>query len=732
MKKSLFTQELLAIFRNKKLLIPIIAVLFIPVLYSGMFLWAFWDPYEHLSDLPVAVTNSDSGTTLDGEKLELGNDLVEKLKENQDFGFKFVSEEEGTRGLEQQEYYMLIKIPEDFSENATTLMDEHPEKLELVYMPNESFNFLSAQIGGTAAEKIKASVSEKVSETYAETMFGKVGELADGLSKASDGAAGLSEGAVKLKDGSQELYDQLSVLASKSIEFNQGMNSANSGTKELAAGAGKLAGGLGQLVEGETKLEDASGKLLSGQKDLQAGASGVKAGLDQVNSKIPAMVEGTTKIEEGAEKLGKNLSAWKAGADKAAGGAAELHAGIQELKKQMEAMAPLLGEYPEKQQQLAHALNELEAGSASLEQGTATLSDSAGALAGGSETLSAGLKEVMAGQNQLQQGISELAAGSGELETGAAKLAAGHEEFQSGLQQFGDKLSEAKAGSVELANGSSKLVGGMDQLASGSSAMRDGTGQLASGAERLSEGNTKVADGTTELAEKLKDGAEEAQLNPNEDTYNMLAAPVKLQSETFKSVPNYGTGFAPYFLSLGLFVGALLLSIVFPLREPAGVPKSGASWFFGKFGILAGIGILQALAADAILLLGLGLKVESIPLFLIFSIVTSLTFIALIQFLVTLLGDPGRFVAIIILILQLTTSAGTFPLELIPGFLQEFNAYLPMTYSVQGFKAVISSGDFSFMWQNTGILAGYILVLAAGTALYFHWMFKRKFAMLVE
>ena len=732
MKNKLFTQELLAIFRNKKLLIPIIAVLFIPVLYSGMFLWAFWDPYEHLSDLPVAVTNSDSGSTIDGEKLELGTDLVEKLKESPDFGFEFVSEEEGAKGLEQQKYYMLIKIPEDFSENATTLMEEHPEKLELVYMPNESFNFLSAQIGGTAAEKIKASVSEKVSETYAETMFDKIGELADGLDQASDGASELNDGAVKLKDGSQELYDNLSVLAGKSIEFNQGLNSANSGTKELATGAGKLASGLGQLEEGETKLEDASGQLLVGQRDLQAGASEVKAGLDQVNSKVPEMIEGTTKIEQGSENLGQNLTAWKAGADTAAGGAAQVHAGIQELQKQMEAMAPLLSNYPEKQKELAEALAKLEAGSAGVEQGTSRLSDSAGELAAGSERLSAGLKEVIAGQGQLQSGMSELAAGSGQLETGAAKLAAGQEEFHSGLQQFGDKLSEAKAGSVELANGSSQLVGGLNQLAAGSAAMTDGTDKLASGAGELSEGNSKVADGTSELAEKLKDGAEEAKVNPNEETYNMLAAPVKLANETLKSVPNYGTGFAPYFLSLGLFVGALLLSIVFPLREPAGVPSSGASWFFSKFYILAGIGVLQALAADAILLLGLGLEVESVPLFLLFSVITSLTFIALVQFLVTLLGDPGRFVAIIILILQLTTSAGTFPLELIPGFLQKFNAYLPMTYSVQGFKAVISSGDFSFMWQNAWILAGYILVLAAGTAVYFNWMYKRKFIMLAE
>jgi putative membrane protein len=109
------------------------------------------------------------------------------------------------------------------------------------------------------------------------------------------------------------------------------------------------------------------------------------------------------------------------------------------------------------------------------------------------------------------------------------------------------------------------------------------------------------------------------------------------------------------------------------------------------------------------------MKDHSVPLFVVFSILTSLAFIALVQFLVTLLGDPGLFVAIIILILQLTTSAGTFPLELIPGALQVFNAFLPMTYSVAGFKAVISSGDFGFMWENAAVLAGFIGVLMAGT-----------------
>jgi len=732
MKNKLLQQELLAIFRNKKLLIPIIAVIFIPVLYSGMFLWAFWDPYEHLSDLPVAIVNEDSGAMIEGEQLELGDNLVEKLQESKDFSFDYVDKAEGEKGLKEQKYYMLIKIPENFSENATTLLDDTPKKLELIYMPNESFNFLSAQIGETAAERIKASVSEKVSETYAETMFDKIGELADGLDKASDGASELMDGAGKLKNGSNELYENLSVLAGKSVEFNNGMLSAKSGIKEVANGANSLASGLGQLETGHKKLEAASGEILAGEKELSAGASKVAAGLQEANSKLPAMEDGTLKLKQGSEQLSQNMLAWKKGSDNAAAGANELHSGIQELQKQMQMMQPLLAAYPEKQQQLAEALQKLEAGSAELAQGTGTLSDSAGALAGGAQQLNGGLNQLSQGQSQLSKGFEALSSGGAQLQEGANKLAAGQEQFNSGMGMFGEKLAEAKSGSDKLAAGSTKLAGGMDQLAAGSSAMADGAGKLSSGAERLADGNGKVADGTTELADKLKEGAEKAKVNPSDDTYDMLAAPVKLENEKINKVPNYGTGFAPYFLSLGLFVGALLLSIVFPLREPAGVPSSGSSWFRSKFVILAGIGVVQALIADAILLGGLGLQVKSLPLFLIFSIITSLTFIALVQFLVTLLGDPGRFVAIVILILQLTTSAGTFPLELIPGFLQKFNAFLPMTYSVQGFKAVISSGDISFMWLNAGILGAYIAAFSIGTWFYFHLMHKRRFAVSAE
>ncbi|MCS0789572.1 YhgE/Pip domain-containing protein [Cytobacillus firmus] len=715
MKNKLFLKEFSAILKNKKLLIPIIAVMFIPILYSGMFLWAFWDPYDHLDDLPVAIVNEDAGAAFEENDLHLGDDLVDKLKESKDFNFQFVDKEEAYKDLNDQQYYMLVEIPKDFSKNATTLLEDNPQKMNLIYVPNESYNFLSAQIGGTAVEKIKASLSEKVTETYAETMFDKVGELADGIGQASDGALQISEGAADLKDGSKTLHEKLALLADKSIEFNNGVSSARKGSEEMTEGAISLSEGLGKLAEGQSELSKASDQLESGSQKLSAGVTQTKAGIVTVKEKLPVMIDGTEKLENGAKTLSSSLEQWQTEAQKLSGGTALLEQKLQGFISQLPDGSPEKAE-------LQTVLAQLKAGSAQL-------AESAGKLSAGGAELSKKMGQLNEGQLQLQQGINQLAQGTSELETGSQQLVQGHKDFGAGMETFAQKFGEAQAGADRLAGGAADLSGGLGKLTQGSAAFADGTKQLEDGAGKVAEGNTQIYEGSSELANKLADGAENASsVNASDKTYNMMANPVEIDNEKITEVPNYGTGFAPYFLSLGLFVGALLLSIVFPLREPAGVPRSGFSWFASKFGILAGIGVIQGLIAAMILLLGLGLEVQSVPLFLLFTIITSLTFIALIQFFVTVMGDPGRFAAIIILILQLTTSAGTFPLELIPNALQPISSYLPMTYSVSGLKAVISSGNFDFMWENAVILLSFAALFIAGTFVYFTAMHKKRFA----
>ncbi|UXH45827.1 YhgE/Pip domain-containing protein [Rossellomorea vietnamensis] len=731
MKKSFIGSEFKAIFRNKKLLIPILAVLFIPVLYSGMFLWAFWDPYEQLSDLPVAVVNSDQGAEFDGKELHIGSELVDKLKESDQFDFHFVDKKEGYKNLEKQDYYMLVEIPEDFSENGTTLLEDHPQKLSLKYVPNESFNFLSAQIGDTAMKEIKASLSKSVSETYAETMFDKIQEMGDGFKTASDKAGEINNGAIDLSQGAKKLKDNLAVLAEKNVEMTDGVAKTRAGAEKLAKGSQELSDGVGVMTDKSQQLYKGTQDVQTGLNSLAAGIDKSKAGLEQVDAGLDSAVDNTAKLQAGSQTLAEKIGALKGGADSAQAGAQAIGAGATKLENEL---APFMGSLPEeKQAELKAAISQIKQGASGLESGTGELSTGITGLQGGATDLATNIGKLNEGQKKLQGGVDQLVAGSAQLDEGSNQLVAGQNKVVENYGLLNQKLGDVYQGTVGLASGANELSSGLNRVYDGSNQLADGSRKLADGSTELANGSTKLSDGTTEYESKLKDAAKEANsVKADDDTYDMMAGPVDVKNEKINHVPNYGTGFAPYFLSLGLFVGALLISIVYPLREPSDRPSSGMSWFMGKFTVLTTVGIIQSLIAAAILLFGLGLEVESVPLFLLSTIITSLTFLALIQMLVTILGDPGRFVAIIILILQLTTSAGTFPLELIPTALQPISALLPMTYSVSAFKAVISSGDFAFMWQNLYILLGYFIVFVALTAVFFVGLFKKQYTKTVE
>ncbi|KAA0547116.1 YhgE/Pip domain-containing protein [Bacillus sp. BGMRC 2118] len=733
MKGSSFKAEIKQILSNRKVLIPILAVAFVPVLYAGMFLWAFWNPYDMMSDLPVAIVNEDKGAESDGKQLQLGQDLVDNLTESNTFKFSSVSKEEGYSGLENQDYYILVEIPENFSSNATTLLDDKPEKLQIKYVPNEGSNFLSGQIGETAMKEIRAEISKKIISTYAETMFENVTDMADGLEQASDGAGQLNDGAIVLSNGTKALKENLELLASKSIEFNEGMTEATKGSA-----------------------------------DLSTGTDAVKKGLGEIDSKLPALVQGTQDATDGIQQMKVQLPKQIAESmsKRLSGSVNQLNAGVDQFQTKLgdglstgltegissglseQLATQLIAQETAKMQSLAQTLLQNGVPDATVQQ----IMSEMGQTAPTKDQLQKQLQQQLMTnlQPQIQQGIdaglehgfsqfktelSDQLTGSttgmedqlraqtspvfDQLLTGMEKIQQG----QVGLQQGIDQLYE---GSIDLNRGALELTTGMNQLSTGAGQIQEGTGKLSDGSNQVNEGTEKIMVGSDELSSKLADGAKEASsVTADKDTYDMMGEPVTITKDEINSVPNYGTGFAPYFISLGLFVGALLISIVFSLKEPAVRPNSGLQWFLSKFGVIAVVGVIQAILVDVILLVGLKIEVASLPMFFLTSIITSFVFMALVQMLVSMLCDPGRFLAIIILILQLTTSAGTFPLELIPHALQPINTFLPMTYSVQAFKAVISSGDMTYMWQNNVILLTYMIGFMLVTVSYFTMKLKR-------
>lgn len=721
MMKAEWTQLL----RTRKMIVPMIAILFIPVLYAGMFLWAFWDPYANMEDLPVAIVDLDEGAEMDGKQLKLGKELAETLIDDQTFKFTKVSKEDAEKGLKNQDYYVVIEIPENFSEHATTLLDDNPEKLTIVYKPNEGFNFLSAQIGETAMDRIRAEVNEKVASTYAEELFDSIAKMGDGFGDAADGASELHDGSTKLADGADELKGYLETLAGSTVTLADG-------TAELARGAEKAATGAKDLDAGLGTLSEGSSDLLTGAQKASAGAGELKTGITKYTDGVSKLAESYGQIGEKESEFNNAVGTLNGkskelngAAGKLATGAATLNEGIEEL---VATISPMLTTLPPEQQEAFNAkLAELKEGSASLSAGLQGLSTGTAALTEGTTELNNASGQLVDAHSKAFTGLKELNGSSKALREGVNSLASGNGELAAGLGQFSEGVTSAKAGSAELASGLTALIEGTDTL-------RTGTGTLASKSRELADGSSTLVDGTVELdegmstlQEKLAEANEEAnEVNPTEKTYEMAASPVDVEAEGINHVPNYGTGFAPYFLSLGLFVGALLLSIVFPLVEPALKPTGAFAWFSSKVSVLAITGLLQALLAVVIVKFALGMETINTPMFVLTAIITSYTFIAIVQMLVSILGDTGRFVAILILILQLTTSAGTFPLELIPAPLQIFNVLLPMTYSVSAFKAAVSTGDMAFLWMNNGVLIGFAVVCLAITFGYFALIFKRR------
>ena len=805
MKHSAFLAELKHIVKNKKIFIPIIAVILVPLLYSGMFLWSFWDPYDQMESLPVAVVNLDEGATFEGTSLHLGDELINQLKKEKSFDFHFVEAETAQSALKAREYYMLIEIPRDFSQHATTLLNDTPEPLVLNYIPNESHNFLSAQIGETAMQEIKGQIAKQVSATYAETMFGIINDVGDGLARAEEGSNTLQNGAQQVDSGAKALKDHLKTLTTTSVTFKDGVSTLASGANDLKQGTATLSNGTNQLSNGSAALLTGAKTIKEATYEVSNGTEALDKGISETSDAIPTLVTGTETLKQGLvqakEKMPQQLAAAIASElnptssleqlnktidqqlTSAVNGQAktELMSSLAEVaakdmvtaqQKQQKALEQALVDANISADTINQLLASLESNTPSQEALSASLLEQltphvSEYLDGSIQTITtqvdagfdqyqkgvtdamtetettlieaikkattptfnqfiAGADQLLEGEQALNSGLNQLDEGATTLRLGTNDLHQGQVAFVNNFVAFNDKLSSLNNGTIKLADGSTALTNGLKELNTGTDSLTTGAEQLYEGATELSDGTHQLANGTDELHAALSEGAEQlTDIDPNQATYNMVGEPVFVDKEPVNTVPNYGTGFAPYFISLGLFVGALLMTIVFNMRTPASTPKSGIQLFLSKFGIIALAGTLQALLVAVVLLTALDLHVKSVPLFILGTVITSLVFMTLIQFLATTLGNVGRFIAIIILVMQLTTSAGTFPLELIPNVLQPINHLLPMTYSVQAFKAIISSGDFTYAYRMLFVLGIFTMIHMVMTISFLSIKYKR-------
>ncbi|MFC5405961.1 YhgE/Pip family protein [Cohnella soli] len=705
---SIFRKSFANFMSKPMFIVSLVAVSFIPILYSGFLIKGTWDPYGQLNELPVAIVNLDRGAVSEGEAKNIGNDFVNELKKNESFDWHFVNEEEARQGMLGNRYYAQITIPADFSEKAVSLAGDKPRQAELVFESNSYYNFVAGQISENATKELKEKLSHSLTEAYSRGIFGKLETLASGIRDASEGARKLRDGALDLNNGASKLNGGLATLSEGANKLNGGAGSLVSGAKKLADGAKEASKGATDLTSGARKLADAGGKLVAGAKKAEQGSSTLAAGMKSSKQGADELTAGLTATVDGSKSLRDGLAQSADGSDGVAAGSVKVAEG---LKKAMAANDALASD-PQ--------LKELLAAS----EATA---DAAKKVAAANKSLLAGSKSLVSGQQKLLDGSRVLSAGQSKLLQGATDLQAGQRQLSDGLSQVNTGLnvladggSRLSSGTNALSSGANSLLSGAEQAAKAIGSVDSGAATLHAGAGTLANGASSLSSGAGELATKLGEAADAtSKIRADDELIRLLAQPVAIRPNEERKVTVYGAGIAPYFISMALFAGALVFTTIVSARRTLSDDVKGVPVFLTKLILFGGVSLAQSLIVVTILVFALGLETQSIPLFYLYTVIVGLTFMFIIQAFVTWLDLPGRFVVLLLMIFQLASSAGTFPLELLPGWAKAMNPWLPMTYSIRGFRDVISSGDYDDMWKQVTRLALYMIAFLILTLVYF-------------
>lgn len=830
------------LFNNKFLLIAVVAVITVPMIYTNLFLRSMWDPYGSLENLPVAIVNNDKPVEYNGETMSIGKDMVDELKEDKSLDFDFVDADKAQKGLEKNDYYMVVTIPQDFSKNATTVLDDNPQKMVLDYKTNPAKNYIASKLSETAFNKMKTSVTESVTKVYTETLFENMDKISDGFDKAYDGAVELNDGSKKLLDGNKTITDNLKVLADSTLEFKNGMNdfsvglnqyidgvnTVNSsisqlkdGTNQLASGSTELSQGIEKLHTGASDFNQAVSQYTTGVDTANAGSSALKSGvleytdavkkisgasnlivskneeltqkLDILSSSTNTLVSNNTALNNGVESISKGVNGIYGGIQQisqivnsnsqenqkiidnnnalieqinnnqslsqeekdnlisiinqnnsiASQNSSE--AKLQQVKMVTDNLLPVaeqvkvgidgnesvsglkqsINKYTEATNTLNDSIsNQLVPNIKLYTSSTGELNKAINQLSQNNDKINGGVNALDSGLKTLSQNSSKLVGGSQQIYSGIDLLNQKSPELVGGVNKLNEGANLLNQGSNLLVSKNGELLNGLNKLSDASVQLNDGSVKLKDGSVELGNGLTTLKDGTNTLADKLKEGKDEINdVNTKEVNSDMFANPIEENHTQQTVVKNNGYAMAPYMMSVGLWVACIAFSIIYPICKYEGQLKSGFKWWFSKASVLAIISCVSALLMVWSLGFFNGLTPNRLGDTILIAVLASIAFMSILYFFNALLGKIGSFIMLIYMVVQLSGSAGTYPVEISGEFVPYINKYLPFTYTVNAFRNTIS-GEQSVV-PCIVVLVSIIVIFSVLTLLLFNIKAKK-------
>jgi len=704
---NIIKKDIHSSYTNPIVILVLLAVILLPSLYGIINIYACWDPYENTHNIEFAIANEDLGSQYNGERIEVGAKLIDSLKENRDFKWVFVTSDDLRRGVHNGTYYAGIIIPQNFSESVVSITTSEPHSAELEYIVNEKYP-VGAKLTDAASKAVYNKLNAEIVSFIDVAALQKLGQLQSGLATGAD----------KMEDGANQLSAGADKVAAGADQLTSGANQVASGSDQLASGAREVSTGANTLSVGSIELAN-------GADEVARGASQVADGTQQIADKSNTIYDLYLKVKKailGADDVSK------------------LSDDVNNLDSDTSRLASEIN-------QLNNDTNNLSSDTLALYNEAYNLSDNTAELAVQANNLSVKTNNISNRYNNISNDMSELREAIINNEP-ISRIKELLEKIDRKMNETNRNINELNNGAHLVSNGSSSVATGANQLSDGSRQLAQGSGQLASGASELSRGVHVLSNGTIELASgaellgyssasALRNASDEIgfaadQLSAvkeinQEDAGDYFFSPVILKRHEEYPVNNYGSQVSPFYLVLSMWVGALITTVMLKTGTSIGTQYKPHEMYLAKLLLFNTMAILQT----TVTLLGtvlMGIDISNPILFAFSCYFVSIIFMTIIYSLVSVFGEVGKGIAILLLVFQISGTGGVYPIEIMSDIFGFLYPYLPMTHGI----TLVRESQLGLIIDNympafIFLLILGVVVIIASTLLKQKWDKRTKF-----
>lgn len=685
---KIYKRDVRNIITNPVLVIVVIALFFIPALYAWINIIASWDPYGNTKELSVAVVDKDTGASFRNIHLAVGKEVVNKLKNNQSIGWTFVNSKEAEDGVKYGKYYASITIPEDFSKSLLSIVNsEEPKKARLIYSVNEKINAIAPKITKSGLTSLQNEITVSFTEEASSTVFNylnayglelekakpeikrlidlvvdtdnklpKIGEDIDNTYKLATDIHGYVQNIHGNLPTITDTLNKTSSIVSSSTNF---LNNANNTLKNIPVYIKT------DLNTAKDNADTAKTDLSNINASLASGISGQQQSLKTVSDKLSSAstsIDNTINILQSINRILNNNTNYT------------FINSLQNIRNGLNQDSINLNNFID-----------------TLDNGSKVSSDAINSTIQSINRTSQLIDDAGNNfDNNISPSISNLINDSTGISTNLSNLL---QNAQSNMPLVNNLLKDA-----EVATGAS-----VDRIKD----IKDKFPQIQQSIHSNVEKFKNLSDD-----EKFNEFLKLLQRNTKAES-EFLANPITLEQNRVFPIPNYGSAMTPFYTTLAIWVGAFtLLSLLSVKVKPLDDMKvlGAREEFFGRYLTIVTITTIQALIVSLGNILMLKVYAVSPFMFVVFSVYVSIVFTMIVYTLVSVFGNVGKALALVLMVLQVSASGGTFPIQLTPKFFQNISPMLPFTYSIGGMRETQGGIILSALYRNVGILAIYFIV----------------------